>query len=423
MPMIRDLKKVLLGLIICLCFFSQTSYSSTISDLQNKIDAYSKSKEALEQEIKKYQVELNGILGQANSLQNTIKSLDLSSKKLASEIKLTQNNIDQTTLSIGNTGLEISSRESDINKNRLAIRNILREVNKNDKLTIFEVLLKDAGYQEITSELESLFTVQSKVSEKVDELKEVKSNLEVTKLTLEQKKKKLEDYNKELANQKLVLSGTIKEKNNLLAQTKNTQANYEKILADKKALRDAFDRELVDFEAQLRIAIDPKSYPSARKGILAWPVDNVRITQNFGYTNFAKTAYATGYHNGMDFGVSIGTRVKSAGNGVVEAVGDTDTVCPHASFGKWVFIRYDNGLASTYAHLSLITSRPGQKVKTGDVVGYSGNTGYSTGPHLHMSVYAGQGVTVTTRKSAVCSGSYTLPIADPKGYLDPALYL
>jgi murein DD-endopeptidase MepM/ murein hydrolase activator NlpD len=108
---------------------------------------------------------------------------------------------------------------------------------------------------------------------------------------------------------------------------------------------------------------------------------------------------------------------------VVEGVGDTDVVCPGASFGKWVFIRYDNGLASTYAHLSLITAKAGQRVSTGDVVGYSGNTGYSTGPHLHMSLYAGQGVKISTLKSSVCQGTYTMPIADTKAYLDPLIYL
>ena len=87
----------------------------------------------------------------------------------------------------------------------------------------------------------------------------------------------------------------------------------------------------------------------------------------------------SGTHNGVDFRATIGTPVKSAGNGVVEGVGDTDAVCAGASYGKWVFIRYDNGLASTYGHFSVISVKEGQRVKTGDVVGYSGNTGYSTG--------------------------------------------
>jgi murein DD-endopeptidase MepM/ murein hydrolase activator NlpD len=89
-----------------------------------------------------------------------------------------------------------------------------------------------------------------------------------------------------------------------------------------------------------------------------------------------------------------------------------------------VFIRYNNGLASTYGHLSIITAKVGQKVKVGDTVGLSGNTGSSTGPHLHVSVYASDGVKVDTVPSKSCNGKiFTQPISALNAYLNPALYL
>ncbi len=399
------------------------SYADTVSELQAKINASNKNREALEKEIAGYQKQLDAVNKEANTLQSAVKSLDLSSAKLASEIKLTENNIYETGLDINDTGLKINDKEDEIGANERAIDNIIRQIDQSDNYSIFETILVAETISDFSNEIENVLQLQDKIKDKIITIKSIKSDLEKTKTNLVDKKTKLENYNKELSNKKLALESTKKEKNKLLAETKNTQANYAKILAEKKVLMDAFDKELASYEAELKLIIDPKSYPKSGKGILSWPVDNVIITQNFGYTKFAKTAYASGYHNGTDFGVSIGTRVKSAASGVVEGVGDTDTVCPGASFGKWVFIRYDNGLASTYGHLSLITAKAGQKVKAGDVVGYSGNTGYTTGPHLHMSVYAGQGVKVTTLKSSVCKGTYTMPIADPKAYLDPLLYL
>jgi murein DD-endopeptidase MepM/ murein hydrolase activator NlpD len=111
-------------------------------------------------------------------------------------------------------------------------------------------------------------------------------------------------------------------------------------------------------------------------------------------------------------------------SGTVAGVGDTDQTCSGASFGKFILIKYDNGLASTYGHLSLIKVSKGQKVARGEVVGYSGNTGYSTGPHLHVSVYAKNAVEVKSLPSKSCVGkTLTQPIAPTSAYLDPMYYL
>jgi len=189
-------------------------------------------------------------------------------------------------------------------------------------------------------------------------------------------------------------------------------------------LAEEFTQELNNYEAQLRIIIDPTSYPSAGKGILAWPVDNVFITQKFGDTAFAKTgAYNGRGHNGIDFRASMGTKIKSTLGGIVEGTGNTDLVKGCFSYGKWVLVRHDNGLSTLYAHLSLISVNSGQRVKTGDIIGYSGNTGYSTGPHLHFGVYATQGVRILKYENSINCKNAIIPVADLRAYLDPLVYL
>jgi murein DD-endopeptidase MepM/ murein hydrolase activator NlpD len=115
--------------------------------------------------------------------------------------------------------------------------------------------------------------------------------------------------------------------------------------------------------------------------------------------------------------------VRAALAGTVKGVGNTDSVCPGASYGKWALIEHENGLSTLYAHFSLIKVSAGQTVNTGEIIGYSGDTGYATGPHLHFTVYATQGVRIMQRKSAVCRGSYMMPVADLKAYLNPLSYL
>jgi murein DD-endopeptidase MepM/ murein hydrolase activator NlpD len=109
-------------------------------------------------------------------------------------------------------------------------------------------------------------------------------------------------------------------------------------------------------------------------------------------------------------------------DGVVGGVGDTDLTCAGASFGKWIFIEYSNGLSSTYGHLSLIKVAKGQRVRRGEVVGYSGATGRVT--HLHVTVYAAGAAKVQTLPSKSCLGrTLTQPLAAINAYLDPMQYL
>ncbi len=111
-------------------------------------------------------------------------------------------------------------------------------------------------------------------------------------------------------------------------------------------------------------------------------------------------------------------------DGVVEGTGNTDQVCPKASTGVWVLIKYDNGLASTFFHLTSVVVKKGDRVKTGQLVAYSGNTGYSTAPHLHVGVMPASAVSVTTWASKGCPGKdYTTPVVANSLYLNPLEYL
>jgi murein DD-endopeptidase MepM/ murein hydrolase activator NlpD len=132
---------------------------------------------------------------------------------------------------------------------------------------------------------------------------------------------------------------------------------------------------------------------------------------------------ATRAHNGVDIRAGIGTPVKTALSGVVWGTGNTDIARGCYSYGKWILIKHANGLTTIYGHLSQIKVVAGDKVITGDVIGYSGNTGYSTGPHLHFGVYATQGVIMEKYSQSKSCKTVVLPLADPKAYLNPMSYL
>jgi len=86
-------------------------------------------------------------------------------------------------------------------------------------------------------------------------------------------------------------------------------------------------------------------------------------------------------HKGMDFTAPVGTEIYSTGDGIVEKIGWT------GGYGKTILINHGYGYKTRYAHCSKYNCRRGQKVKRGDLIGYVGNTGQSTAPHLHYEVF------------------------------------
>ncbi|MFA6552059.1 MAG: peptidoglycan DD-metalloendopeptidase family protein [Candidatus Paceibacterota bacterium] len=407
-------------------FVVNSANADAVSDLQTKIADRNKAIADLEKEIADYQKQIDTASKDANSLANTIKTLDISRKKLNSQIAVTENQITEANLTIEELGLQIGDKTKDISNNSDAIANSMRKISTLEDNSLPEILLNYNSISEFFDRVDTMQRLQKSVEDAMHQNQVLKTDLESKQQKIAENKQKLVTLKVTLADQKKVVEYATKEKNDLLSATKNKESSYKKILTEKVALRDAFEKELLDYESQLKFVLDPKSIPSYGTGVLKWPMDVVKITQAFGNTDFASKnpqIYNGKGHNGVDFGVPIGTPIKAVMRGKVRGAGDTDPVCPGASYGKWVLIDHPNGLSSIYAHLSLIKVSAGQEVQTGEVVAYSGKTGYSTGPHLHLSVLATAGVEIISKKSAVCSGTYVQPAAALTAYLNPLSYL
>lgn len=115
-----------------------------------------------------------------------------------------------------------------------------------------------------------------------------------------------------------------------------------------------------------------------------WPVQGTRgiITTRFGWTTnpFSGLGYL---HEGVDIAWNLGTPITAAANGVVEQTGSNDNL------GNFVTLRHKHGFKTQYLHLLRIAVRKGDSVRHGDVIGYLGNTGLSTGPHVDYRVRLG----------------------------------
>lgn len=125
-----------------------------------------------------------------------------------------------------------------------------------------------------------------------------------------------------------------------------------------------------------------------RQGMLAAPVAG-RVTSSFGMRRHPVLGYMR-MHKGMDFGAGYGSPIYAALDGVVQLAGRA------GGYGNLVKLTHGNGIQTAYGHMSRIAARPGQKVTRGQLIGYVGSTGMSTGPHLHFEVWK-NGISVNPR--------------------------
>lgn len=404
--------------------------TSEIKRLQEEITDRNSRLSEIEAEIALYQAELQKVGAEKNTLQKAINQLELERKKVQADLNYTQNRIGATDLEISKLNIEIEETETDIDRNERAIEEILRRLNETDNDTLIESLLRHDNLSEFWGEIETLQQVKNVMGDEVRSLVSLKILLEEKRTTSAEKRDSLVSLRDDYTNQQQVLVNNKAEKDELLSETKNKESNYQTLLAQKQAAREQIEQELRAFESQLQFILDPTSIPTPGTVVFDWPVENVIITQLFGGTEFAKRNAGVyggrAYHPGVDFGVPRGTKIFAPLAGTVRATGNTDLVPGCYSWGKWTLIDHANGLSTLYAHQDVISVNPGQKVSTGDVIGYSGNTGYSTGPHLHFTVYAKSGVSVrqfNEIKTVTSCGPAKTPVAATDAYLDPMNYL
>lgn len=156
---------------------------------------------------------------------------------------------------------------------------------------------------------------------------------------------------------------------------------------------------------------------SVRKALLRTPVDGARLSSGFGSRKHPILGY-TKMHKGVDFAAPRGTPIMAAGDGVVERAS------PYGGYGNYVRIRHNDEYSTAYAHMNGFAKgiRAGVRVKQGQIIGYVGTTGRSTGPHLHYEVLAKQGhinpLSVKLPTGRVLKGTELAAFENFRGNLD-----
>ncbi|MEK7478742.1 MAG: peptidoglycan DD-metalloendopeptidase family protein [Patescibacteria group bacterium] len=392
----------------------------TPAELKKGIEDKSKELSDINTKINQAEQDLKDTENKSKSLQNELKKADYTINQVNLSVKSSELNIQKLNLEIEALKYDIGDTESRIDIKKLGIAELLRELQKKDMETVLIIILKNKSIAESLNEAQNILNINSGLSSEVSALQGFTKQLSSNLTDSSAKKSKVELENKNLKNRKLILQDSKTQKNNLLAQTKNQEKNYQNLINELEKQQEVLDNEIAKIEDQLRTSFDPALLPIKRSGVFAWPIQLKKdgglayITQNFGEKSYL---YKGKPHNGLDIGGPIGTPITAADDGIVVAVDNNDqSTWKKYQYGKYVLIEHKNNISTLYAHLSRQNVKEGDSVKRGDIIGYLGNTGYATGPHLHFGAYW----TPSILMKVLAPAKGLVPVGvvfDPKDYL------
>ena len=357
--------------------------------------SFASEKSELNQKIKETKENLNDVNSQKEESQNKVDDLKSQIAEYEKEINSLKDEIKQKQKEIKEMQEKLDKLEKERQEKQDLLDQRLITMYENGETTYLDVLLSSADITDFISKYYMVETVTEADKELIEgieadkkEIEETKNKLNASLDEVEKKKEEQESIQTKLNKAK------NKEEEKVESLTEESHDLEEDIEAYEKKMKELDAKEKAQEEAlKHKIEEAEKNHGSnsgssgsgssggsssggsvSSKGFIR-PVTSGRIT--------ARMYYSSGkYHGAVDFGVSTGTPVYAAADGIVV----TSTWGGSDSYGYYIKIKHYNGLYTLYAHGSSLVAKVGQEVNQGDLIMYSGNTGNSTGPHLHFEV-------------------------------------
>ena len=317
----------------------------------------------LDAEKKELQAKLDALADDKSQAVARKELLDQQIANTEAQIANTQAQIDRYAALITQTEAELVEAEEKEAAQYELFCSRVREMEKQDEVSYWAVLFRASSFTDLLGRLDAINEIMKYDQGVIDDLKALQAEIEEKKATLESSKAETEAAKAELVSKENELN------------TQRSQANA--VIQQLSANENETEAALADLEAQQ--AANGQSTESNPGGYI-WPVNSRYITSTMGGRNSPGGIGSTN-HKGTDIGrVGYTSSIYAAKSGTV-------IVSQYSSsYGNYVVISHGSGNTTLYAHMSSRKVEVGQYVNQGDVIGITGSTGNSTGPHLHFEV-------------------------------------
>ncbi len=388
----------------------QAKAAKSSAQIQAEIDALKEEKEKIQEEI-------NGLRSQMSDSMDSMEAIVAQKDLIDQEIFLLYEQIANTNAQIMAYGVMIADKQAelDIATEKLTTlqqqnKERIRAMEKGDHTSYWSVVFKADNFLDMLDRLNAIFKINKadqdlikELSQAAEEVSRVQTELQGQKDGLETTKKELEVAQEELEVKRAEADELL---NTLVTEYQEYQAKVEAAEEQEDALDDemgdlqveydkAKDREYQEWYEQW-LASQPKPNPGSgntstgggqggnsnvTNGV-TWivPCNYTRISSPYGWRTHPVHGDRR-FHSGIDLAAPSGTPIYATRGGKV-------TIAKYSSSaGYYVHIDHGDGFGSRYMHMTHYVVSAGQKVSAGQLIGYVGSTGTSTGPHLHLSVY------------------------------------
>ncbi len=369
-----------------------TAYAATSAEIQKEIDALEAKNAEIQKEIDAIQRQYNASYNEMADMVEQKNAIDQEMTLLSTQIETTNAQIAAHSQLIADTQEDLEEAQEELSELSAAHRERVRAMEEKGSLTYWEVIFQANSFIDLLDRITMVEEINASDRRRIEEMRIAADIVTANQLNLESEKTQLEQTRLELAEAEAALGEKREEYDALLVELEKETQEFELLLEESEVLQDELMLEIAAKEKDLKeakydeylakLALQGENPPSSASWLT--PVSGGTLTSAFGMRIHPVLGYAR-MHNGIDLACATGTPIYATRAGTV-----TTASYQAGGAGNYVSINHLDGFASIYMHMTHYVVSAGQSVSQGQLIGYVGSTGISTGPHLHFGIsYAG----------------------------------
>ncbi len=366
--------------------------AATSAEIQKEIDVLEKKNAEIQAQIDAIQSQYDANYSDMEAIVAQKNAIDQEMTLLSTKIETTNEQITAYSQLIADTQEELDDAKEELRTLSEQHRERIRAMEEQGNITYWQVVFEANSFMDLLDRINMVEEINASDRRRIEQMRIASDIVNATQASLEKEKTALEQTREQLAEDEAALEEKRSESDEVLHELEKKAEEYELLLEQSEVLQDDLMQEIAAKEKELKeakydeylakLALQGQNPPSDATWIS--PVSGYTVTSPFGMRVHPVLGVSR-MHNGIDMACAQGTPIYATRAGKV-------TVASYQAggAGNYVSINHLDGFASIYMHMTHYVVSAGQTVSQGQLIGYVGSTGLSTGPHLHFGIsYAG----------------------------------